>query len=234
MYRILQGLDRLILLFGTPGVVPGFILKNQEETACDRLMGADLLHKVQVILLHQPALLVFFLGHLTAHSVQMPVNIRAASQNLDLQLDGRDLQIGYKGIDDVPLLPGAAQHKVDGNDLYNLHKTMIFGINNAVCDLLNGKIVRHRIDASRLFLPDVGGPFRRAFFPVRLFCLFARFLDRRLLFRTFLRPELFTNLIAADFIKLGGKVGFPGSPVFWGPGRLFTGRTLLEMPASRL
>ena len=35
-----------------------------------------------------------------------------ACQYLDLQLDGADFQVGYKGIDDVPLFLGAAQHKI--------------------------------------------------------------------------------------------------------------------------
>uniref|UniRef100_UPI003FEF112B hypothetical protein n=1 Tax=Dysosmobacter welbionis TaxID=2093857 RepID=UPI003FEF112B len=89
----LEGLDCFIFLLRPPGIGPGLILENQEKPPCNSLTGADLLHKIQVILLHQAALLVFLMGHLPAHRVQVAVDVRAAGQDLDLKLDGRDFQV---------------------------------------------------------------------------------------------------------------------------------------------
>ena len=89
--------------------------------------------------------------------VQVAVNIRAAGQDLDLQLDGRDFQVRNEGVDDIPLLSCAPQHEIDGDDLDHLDKPMVFGVDNAVLHLLNGQIIRHRIEAGGLLLLDMGG-----------------------------------------------------------------------------
>ena len=86
----LEGLDCLIFLFGTPCVVPGLILEDQEEASCNRLMGADLLNKVQVVLLHQAALLIVLLCHFSTHCVQVAVDVGAPGKHFNLQFDRTD------------------------------------------------------------------------------------------------------------------------------------------------
>ena len=71
-----------------------------------------------------------------------------------------------------PLFPGAAQHKVDGDNLNHLDKSMVFGIDNAVLHFLNGQIVRHWIEAGGLLLLDTGRAFGQAFLFKALFAFF--------------------------------------------------------------
>ena len=230
----LERLDCLIFLFGAPGIGPGLILENQEKPPGHSFPGADLLHKVQVILLHQAALLVFLMGHLLAHRVQVAVDVRTAGQNLDLELDGRDLQVRNEGVDDIPLFPGAAQHKVDGDNFDHLDKAMVFGIDNAVLHFLNGQIIRHWIEAGGLLLLDTGGAFGQAFLFMALFCvLFCLIaLGRTILFSIFLGPELFTDFISADFIKLSGEICFTRPPALRRLGLSLLWRLLFEMLAG--
>ena len=141
----LERLDCLIFLFGAPGIGPGSYSKIRKNRRVTASREPTCLHKVQVILLHQAALFVFLMGHLLAHRVQVAVDVRTAGQNLDLELDGRDLQVRNEGVDDIPLFPGAAQHKVDGDNFDHLDKAMVFGIDNAVLHFLNGQIIR-RLD----------------------------------------------------------------------------------------
>ena len=89
--RALQGADGFPLLFGALGIRPWLILKNKKKAACNGFTGADLLYKLQIILLHQPALFIGFLRHFAAHRVHMAGNVRPARQNLKLQLDRTDL-----------------------------------------------------------------------------------------------------------------------------------------------
>ena len=86
----LERLDCLIFLFGAPCVVPRLILKNQKEASCNRLMGADLLNKVQVVLLHQAALLIVLLRHFTAYCVQVAVDVGTPGKHFDLQFNRTD------------------------------------------------------------------------------------------------------------------------------------------------
>ena len=208
----------------------------QKEPPCNSLTGADLLHKIQVILLHQAALLVFLMGHLPAHRVQVAVDVRTAGQDLDLKLDGRDFQVRNEGVDNIPLLPGAPQHKVDRDNLDHLDKPMVFGIDNAVLHLLNGQIIRHRIEAGGLLLLDMGRAFRQAPLFRALLCFLFRLisLGRTLLFGIFLGPQLFTDLIAAHFIKLGRKICLTRPPTLRGLWLFLLGRPLLEMLAGDL
>ena len=231
----LEGLDCFIFLLRPPGIGPGLILENQKEPPCNSLTGADLLHKIQVILLHQAALLVFLMGHLPAHRVQVAVDVRTAGQDLDLKLDGRDFQVRNEGVDNIPLLPGAPQHKVDRDNLDHLDKPMVFGIDNAVLHLLNGQIIRHRIEAGGLLLLDMGRAFRQAPLFRALLCFLFRLisLGRTLLFGIFLGPQLFTDLIAAHFIKLGRKICLTRPPTLRGLWLFLLGRPLLEMLAGR-
>ena len=89
-YRALQRANRLTFLVGTLGIRPRLILKNKEKTARYGFTSAYLLDKLQIILLHQPALLIGFLRHLTAHGVHMAGNVRPACQYLELQLNRAD------------------------------------------------------------------------------------------------------------------------------------------------
>ena len=84
----LQGTDGLPFLVRMPCVPPGFIFKNQEESARHRFTGTDLLDELQVILLHEPALLVGFQCHLPAHRIHVAADIRPAGQHLELELYG--------------------------------------------------------------------------------------------------------------------------------------------------
>ena len=231
----LEGLDCFIFLLRPPGIGPGLILENQKEPPCNSLTGADLLHKIQVILLHQAALLVFLMGHLPAHRVQVAVDVRAAGQNLDLKLDGRDFQVRNEGVDDIPLLSGAPQHEVDRDNLDHLDKPMVLGVDNAVLHLLNGQIIRHRIEAGGLLLLDMGRAFRQAPLFRALLCFLFRLisLGRTLLFGIFLGPQLFTDLIAAHFIELSREICLARPPALRGLGLFLLGRPLFEMLACR-
>ena len=231
----LEGLDCFIFLLRPPGIGPGLILENQKEPPCNSLTGADLLHKVQVILLHQAALLVFLMGHLPAYRVQVAVDVRTAGQNLDLKLDGRDFQVRNEGVDDIPLLPGAPQHEVDRDNLDHLDKPMVLGVDNAVLYLLDGQVIRHRIEAGGLLLLDIGRAFRQALlFRARLCFLFRLIgLGRTLLFGIFLGPQLFTDLIAAHFIEFSREICLTRPPALRGLGLFLLGRPLLEMLAGR-
>mgnify|MGYP007129173133 CR=1 FL=1 len=51
---------------------------------------------------------------------------------LIVRLDGADFQVGYKGIDDVPLFLGAAQHKIDGYYLDDLDIAVVLRVDDAV------------------------------------------------------------------------------------------------------
>ena len=175
------------------------------------------------------------MGHLLTHRVQVAVNIRAAGQDLDLQLDRRDFQVRNEGVDDIPLLSGAPQHEIDRDNLDYLDKPMVLGVDNAVLHLLNGQIIRHRIEAGELLLLDMGGASGQAFLFRALLCFLFRLigLGRALLFGFFLGPELFTDLIAAYFVKLGREIRFTGPPAFRGLGLFLLGRPLFEMLACR-
>ena len=133
------------------------------------------------------------------------------------------------------MLPGASQHKVDGDYLNHFDKPMVFGVDNAVLYLLNGQIIRHRIEAGGLLLLDMGGAFRQAVLFRALLCFLFRLIDlgRTLFFGLFLGAQLFADLIAAHFIKLSGKIRLTRPPALRGLGFFLLGRTLLEMLAGR-
>ena len=232
MYGALQGLNSFLFLFRTPGVVPGLILKNQEKAPCDSFPGADLLHKAQIVFLHQTALLIFLLSHLPAYCVQMTVDVRPTGQHLDLQLDGRDFQIRHKRVDDIALLSRAAEHKVDGNHLDHLDIPVVFGVDDAVLDLFDGKIVCHRIQAGGRLLFDMSGALGRTCLLLTLVGFFLRFFGRKFFLRLFLGPELLTNLVTANLVKLSWKIRFTGTPALRRPRLLFFRSPLLEMSAG--
>ena len=64
------------------------ILKNQKEASCNRLMGADLLNKIQIVLLHQAALFIVLLRHFTAYCVQVAVDVGTPVSTLICNLTG--------------------------------------------------------------------------------------------------------------------------------------------------
>ncbi len=84
----LQRTDGLPFLVCAPCVPPGFIFKDQEEPACDRFTGTDLLDELQVIFLHEQALFIGFLRHLPAYCVHVAPDICPAGQYLELELYG--------------------------------------------------------------------------------------------------------------------------------------------------
>ncbi len=149
----LQECGSLPLIIGASGVPPGLILKDQEKPACDRLVGADLLHEPQVVLLHEPALFVGLPFHFLLHRVHVPPDVRPARQDLELQPDRAHLQVGHKRINDVPLFPCAPQEEIDGHDLHDLDITAVFCINDAACNSGNRQVIRHGIQAGRLLFP---------------------------------------------------------------------------------
>ena len=75
-----------------------------------------------------------------AHRFNVPVDVRPSGQGLKLAFDRGDFQIGHKGIDDVALLSGAAEKKIDGDDLDQLDVPVVSGVNDAVFHLFNGDI----------------------------------------------------------------------------------------------
>ena len=129
------------LLIAAPGI-PRLIFKNQEEPARHGFPGADLLHELQIVLLHKPALPIGLLRHLTPHCIDMAPDIRPSGQHLELELHRAYLQIGNKRIDDAPLLPGAPEQEIDGNHLHNLHIAVVFGVYHTVLHFGNREILR--------------------------------------------------------------------------------------------
>ena len=166
MHSCFQGIDGIAFL-GSPGIVPRFVLENQKEPAGNRLPGTDLPNELEVVLLHQAALLIVFVLHLPANGIQMLIDIRTAGKYLELDFHRADLQIGIEGIDDILLFPVAAKQEIDGNNLNDLHIPVILRIDDTVGNLLNRKGICHRIDALWIIL---------------LFLLFLLFRSFRLLF----------------------------------------------------
>ncbi len=149
----LQKCGSLSRIVGASGIHPGLIFKDQEKPARDRLMGADLLHEPQVILLHEPALFIGLPCHFLLYRVHVPPDVRLARQNLELQPDRAHFQVGHKGINDVPLFPCAPQEKIDGHDLHDLDIAVVFCINDTACNSGDRQVIRHRIQAGRLLFP---------------------------------------------------------------------------------
>ena len=75
---------------------------------------------------------------------------------------------------------------------------MVLGVDDAVLYLLDGQIIRHRIEAGGLLLLGMGRAFRQALLFRALLCFLFRLigLGRTLLFGIFLGPQLFADLIA--------------------------------------
>ena len=84
----LQGADGFPFFVRAPCAIPGFVFKDQEEPARDCLAGTDLLDELQIVLLHEPALFIGLLGHLPAHGIHVPPDIRPACQHLELEFYG--------------------------------------------------------------------------------------------------------------------------------------------------
>ena len=142
MHRRLNGCDGITFL-AAPGIAPRLILEDQEKTACDSLSGADLLDKLQVVFLHQPAVLIGFCFHFLAYRLHMQIDICTAGKHFELYPDRADLQIRNERVDDITLLPSASQQKVDGDNLQNLHIPVVLCIYDSVLYFGNGNVLRH-------------------------------------------------------------------------------------------
>lgn len=123
----LQGSDG-IAFFIFSGIAPGLMLEDQKKAARNRFPGTDLLNELQIVFLHQTALLVGFHFHFSAYRFHMQVDIRTAGKHLELHPDGTDLQVRNKGVNDIPLFSGTAEQKVDGDDLYDFYIAAILRI----------------------------------------------------------------------------------------------------------
>lgn len=123
----------------------GFMLKNQEETPGNGLPGTETANQPQIVLLKHPAVFVGFLGQLPAYRLHMAVDIRPFGQRLELHLHRRDFQVTDEGVNNVPLFLGAAEQKVDRDDLQNLYIAAVSGIYNAIMDFLYRNIIGQRV-----------------------------------------------------------------------------------------
>lgn len=171
----LQGIDCLAFFIRALGVAPRLIFKNQEETSGNCLTGTDLLNELEVVFLHEQTLFIGLLFHLLPNGIQMAVDLCPTCQYLDLQLDGADFQVGYKGIDDVPLFLGAAQHKIDGYYLDDLDIAVVLRVDDAVFNFGNRQIICYRVKAGGLRLLGADRAFYFALLGDLLFCLAAFF-----------------------------------------------------------
>ena len=87
-----------------------------------------------------------YLLQLFLQQLEMPVDVRAFCQHLELHLSRRDLQVGNEGIDNSSLLLGAAEHEIHRHHLDHLDVAVIPCVNDAVLDFLNGYIAGNRIE----------------------------------------------------------------------------------------
>ena len=163
--RHLQGGYRIRLLIAA--VAPEcFIFKDNEKSAGRRFAGTDAPHQLQVILLEHMTVGVCLPFHLPAHDFRMLVDIRTLCQHLKLDFDRADFKIADKGINNAALLSGAAQQEIDRLHFKNLDVPVVFGVDNAVFNLFNGKIGSHRIQK---FWFGLQSAWPRPFFPLFLF-----------------------------------------------------------------
>ena len=144
--RRLQRGDGLLFLIAAFPACPRLIFKYHEVTACGGLPRADPVNERQIVLLQQAAVFIGLLCHLLLYDLPVPVQVGTLGNDLDLHFDRADLQERYERIDDVPLLSGAAQQKVDRYDLNDLQVAVIPCVDDAVFNLLHGQVLRHRID----------------------------------------------------------------------------------------
>ena len=140
----------------------------------------------------------------------MAVDLCPACQYLDLQLDGADFQVGYKGIDDVPLFLGAAQHKIDGYYLDDLDIAVVFRVDDAVFNFGNRQIICYRVKAGGLRLLSADRAFYFALLGDLLFLPGGFLLLGRLLL--FHRTEFLADLVATNLIKLRWEILSAGAP----------------------
>ena len=140
--RGLKGRDGLLFLAAAAGARQFLMFKDQKEPSCSGLPGAKLLDQPQIVLLQHPAVRVCFPLQFLSHGLHMTVDIRALGQYLELHLDRGDFQVADKGIDDTTLFLGAAEQKIDWNDLHDLHIAVISGVDHSVLDFFDGNVVR--------------------------------------------------------------------------------------------
>ena len=172
--------------------------------------GTDLLNELEVVFLHEQTLFIGLLFHLLPNGIQMAVDLCPTCQYLDLQLDGADFQVGYKGIDDVPLFLGAAQHKIDGYYLDDLDIAVVLRVDDAVFNFGNRQIICYRVKAGGLRLMSADRAFYFALLGDLLFLLGGFLLLGRLLL--FHRTEFLADLVATNFIKLRWEILSAGAP----------------------
>lgn len=142
------------------------------------------MNELEVVFLHEQTLFIGLLFHLLPNGIQMAVDLCPTCQYLDLQLDGADFQVGHKGIDDVPLFLGAAQHKIDGYYLDDLDIAVVLRVDDAVFNFGNRQIICYRVKAGGLRLLSADRAFYFALFGDLLFLLGGFLLLGRLLLFT--------------------------------------------------
>ena len=86
----LERLNCLIFLFGRRVLFQGSYSKIKKKRRVTASWGADLLNKIQIVLLHQAALFIVLLRHFTAYCVQVAVDVGTPGKHFDLQFDGTD------------------------------------------------------------------------------------------------------------------------------------------------
>ena len=144
----MQGGNGISFLITTAAVL--LILKDDEEPAGGGFPGTDLGDQVQIVLLQHAAVRVCLLIHFLADDIRMLVKVCPLGKNLELDLHGADLQVADKGVDDIPLLTGAAQKKIDGNHFDDLQITVVLGVDNTIFNFGNGQILGSGIPIGRL------------------------------------------------------------------------------------
>ena len=75
----------------------------------------------------------------------MLVDVGAFCQNLELHFVRADFEVTDKRVDDIAFFPLAAEQKVDRFNLNDLYIPAVFGVYNAVCDLLNREVLCCRV-----------------------------------------------------------------------------------------
>jgi hypothetical protein len=122
-----------------------FILEDDKEAACNCFLGTNLTNKIGIVLLEYTASLVSFICNFLLDLVKMSVYVRFLGEYLELNFRGADLEVGHKGVDDIPLFTGTAEKEVDWGHLDDFDKSMITGVNDPVAYIFDGKILRYGI-----------------------------------------------------------------------------------------
>ena len=155
-------------------VIVGLVLKHHEKTPRDRLLPPKCLDQTRIILLQQPDALVMLLRRLIPDFFNILCDVRFFWYHFKLHFYRRDLQIGHKGHHDIPLLSRWSQQEIDGQDLNQLHISVVCRKDDPVLDLADREIrgcpgYREQVRLRLFFLPHL--PAARLFF-LRCFYFF--------------------------------------------------------------